>query len=227
MVKKPVAWSHTSLTQFVNCPSQYHQVKVLKKYPFIETPETKWGNLVHKALENRLLAKTPLPGNMIQYEPLMLQLDKLPGKVAGEQQLAVRRANYEPVSWFDKDAWCRGIVDAMWIDGSTCYAVDYKTGKYKADNDQLALFAGLIFQHYPAVQNVHTKFLWLQEIGTDKQSTGQSFNRNQKYALWDKFLPTVERIQEAVDHDIWPKRQSGLCGWCPVKDCENWYERRK
>ena len=226
MDNKPVAWSHTSLTQFVNCPEQYHQVKVLKKYPFVETPETKWGNMVHKALEDRLIRKTALPGNMVQYEPLMQDLETLPGTAYGEQQLAVKRANYQPTTWFAKDVWCRGIIDAMWVYGKTCFAVDYKTGKYKAESDQLALFAGLIFQHYPEVQNVHTKFLWLQELGTDKQSTRQSFNRNEKFAIWDKFNPTVDRIQEAYEHDVWPKRKSGLCGWCPVKDCENWYQRR-
>lgn len=163
---------------------------------------------------------------MLQYEPLMARLDKIPGKVFGEQQFAVARENYKPTTWFAKDAWCRAIIDAMWIDGTTCLVIDYKTGKYKPDNDQLKLFAAIIFQHYPDVQNVHTKFIWLQNLGGANADTSEVYNVNQKYALWDHFIPTVNRVQQSMDSDTWPMRQSGLCGWCPVTTCENWRERR-
>ena len=35
-MKKP-AWSHSSLKDFEGCQRRYHEVKVLKKYPFTET----------------------------------------------------------------------------------------------------------------------------------------------------------------------------------------------
>jgi hypothetical protein len=45
-MKKP-AWSHSSLKDFEGCARRYHEVKVLKKYPFQETEATRYGNQVH------------------------------------------------------------------------------------------------------------------------------------------------------------------------------------
>ena len=45
-------WSFSSLKQYCNCPHQYHQVKVLQKYPTKVTQQMLYGTEVHKALED-------------------------------------------------------------------------------------------------------------------------------------------------------------------------------
>ena len=40
--------------------------------------------------------------------------------------------------------------------------------------------------------------------------------------------PTLFEYAAAFKADTWTKKQSGLCkGWCPVKSCEFWEEKRK
>ena len=45
-----------------------------------------------------------------------------------EQQIALTR-NLEPCGWWDKDAWCRGIIDVGVKAKDTVLLADYKTGK--------------------------------------------------------------------------------------------------
>ena len=46
--------------------------------------------------------------------------------------------------------------------------------------------------------------------------------------IWKKFIPDLRQYAEAFKTDTWQPRQSGLCnGWCPVKECEFWKQKRK
>lgn len=59
---KPIAWSHTALKDYEGCPRRYHEVRVLKKYPFQETEATRYGNDLHKAIELYIQNQTPKIG---------------------------------------------------------------------------------------------------------------------------------------------------------------------
>ena len=49
----------------------------------------------------------------------------------------------------------------------------------------------------------------------------ETFTREQESAIWEKILNKVTRIEGALEHDNWPAKPSGLCGWCPCKNfCE-------
>ena len=45
-------WSFSSLKEYINCPKKYQEVRILKNYSFIDTPQTIYGKEVHEALEN-------------------------------------------------------------------------------------------------------------------------------------------------------------------------------
>ena len=45
---KPVTWSHSSLKDYEGCPRRYHEVKVLKNYPFTDTQATIYGKELHE-----------------------------------------------------------------------------------------------------------------------------------------------------------------------------------
>ena len=47
-----VIWSYSSMKNFQGCPRRYHEVNVLKNYPFIDTPQTIYGKQVHSAIED-------------------------------------------------------------------------------------------------------------------------------------------------------------------------------
>ena len=86
---KPNAWSPTALGDFENCPFQYHEVKVLKKYPFVETKELVWGREVHKHFENFLLYGTPLPADLDTHREFLAAFKAQPGELAGEERIAL------------------------------------------------------------------------------------------------------------------------------------------
>ena len=46
-------WSYSSLKQYLNCPKQYQEIRVLKNFTTQDTPQTIYGKEVHKALETR------------------------------------------------------------------------------------------------------------------------------------------------------------------------------
>ena len=49
---KQIQWSYSGLKDYVNCPRQYHEVKVLKRFTKKPTQQMLYGTEVHTALEN-------------------------------------------------------------------------------------------------------------------------------------------------------------------------------
>lgn len=217
-----VAWSFTSLTQYRNCPKQYHEVRVLRNFKEEKDETALWGDRVHKAFEAALRDQVPLPYGMEVWQPVVEQVRPWKGVLSVENQLCITEA-YQPCEWFAKDAWCRGIIDALWIDGSVAKAIDWKTGKRKPNSDQLALFALLVFHHHPEVQEVRTAFVWLKTGQSDKET----FYRADIPRLWQLFMTDLQRLNNAMQSGTWTPRTSGLCSqWCPVVTCSYNGKRR-
>lgn len=124
---KPLSWSHSALKDFEGCARRYHATKVLKLYPYEETEATRYGNQLHKAAENYIRDKMPLPKQFDFMQPLIDTLMQKPGKVYAEQKMALS-VDLEPRGWFDKDVWVRGIADMLIVDkaSSTAWVIDWK-----------------------------------------------------------------------------------------------------
>lgn len=220
-MSKP-AWSYSSLTAFELCPRKYYETRVAKTVKEPETEVLRWGNAVHKALEERLRDGKELPKDMAQWEPLAAKLEARTGEIKVEQQLCVNHI-LSPTDWFGKDAWCRGVVDFMLIDDKKILALDWKTGKPKTDHDQLKLFAALLFHHYPAVEKVVTGYVWLAH---GNKITTETFTRASVSDIWGEYLPRVRRLEHAMANDKWIPKPSGICrGWCYCTGCE--FNQRK
>ncbi len=216
MTVKPISWSFTSIEHFKQCARSYHEIRVLKNFQEEEGEQLIWGNRVHAAFAAALDKGVLLPQGMELWQPLVEQFRRLRGKLYVEQQLALTEG-FVPCAWKDwGHAWVRGVIDALWIDGTVAKAVDWKTGKRKPKSDQLALFALLVFQHYPEVQEVRTMFVWLKTVEQDKDR----FVRADIPALWQRFIPDLHRLKNAFTQDQWPATTSGLCAkHCPVLTC--------
>ena len=211
MAKTP-AWSYTSLTTFETCPKRYYLTRVTKEVKEPPSEAMTWGNTVHKALELRIKDKTPLPAVMQDYEKYCASIEASPGRVFTETQYALN-AKFERTGWFDKDVWCRGVVDVGVINGKKAAALDWKTGKVKEDSKQMMLFAGFILHTEPEVETVSTGFIWLKHNKVNKET----YTREQLPEIWQEFLPRVRRLEVAYEQNKWEAKPSGLCrAWCPV-----------
>lgn len=223
---KPIAWSHTALTQFETCPKQFYHLKVAKDVQDTKGEAALWGQRVHEHLEHRVKHGTALPESTKIYEPLVQTiLARVPpnGRVLTEQQWAIDE-NMAPVEWFDKRVWLRCVVDVGFISGDKALLLDYKTGKRKLDGDQMRLFALMGFAQFPELQAIGTGYIWLATGDFDTQI----YHRYEVAQLWETFLPRVARLKHAHATASWPPRPSGLCrGWCAVKSCEFYQEKNR
>lgn len=215
-------WSYSSLSKYETCPRQYHEVKVLKR--FVDTPgdAALWGTRAHDMFEKRIRDKTPLPHDLAPWEDIAQLFDNVKGDVHAELELAVDSA-LRPCDWEDPNAWARGIIDLLVVDGRMGRAYDWKTGKIKDDPSQLKLFSALVMAHYPEVERVKTTYVWLKF----DDLTPATYDRSSYHSIWQSFLPRVRRLELAYEQDKWEPRPSGLCrGWCPCTDCEHWRPKK-
>lgn len=217
MTAKVPAWSHTSLTAFETCPRKYYHTRVAKDVADPPGEAALWGQRVHKALEERARDGKPLPDYLSNCEPVIVKILERDGKRLVEEQIALDK-NLHPVTWFDKKAWCRGIIDIGIVNERNAVLADWKTGKRKPDNDQMKLFAAFSFAKFPWVEKITTAFVWLKENKIDKET----FTREEhEGAIWQEVMPRVQRLEHAYEKASWPAKPSGLCKkWCPVRSCE-------
>lgn len=223
---KPNAWSHSALETFENCPRQYHETKILKRWPFQETREMVWGRDVHKSFENRLLYDTPLPTDLAMHEDFLADFKASPGELAGEERIALD-ISLKECAYFSKDppVWYRGQVDARKRDRTrgTSHILDHKTGRVKNDFTQLKGFAMWEFLTQPDINEVKVEFYWTQIRG----ASGEVYNREQLPEIISFFSTKLHRYADAFLTNTWIPKQSGLCnGWCPVTTCEFWRPKR-
>lgn len=216
-MKKP-AWSHSSLKDFEGCARRYHEVKVLKKYPFTETEATRYGNQVHKSLELYVKEGKPLPPEHAQFKDVADALLSRPGRKLAEQQMALD-TDLKPVSWFDEKVWVRGIADLLILndDDLTAWVVDYKTGNNKyPDREQLVLMSLMVFAHYPHIRKVNSALLFIVKNDMVKHQ----MLREDADAAWWRYRERTAKLEASFANGVWNPNQTPLCGWCVVKDCE-------
>lgn len=234
---KPLPWSHSAMSDFLNCPKQYYHKRVAKDVQDTQGEAALWGDRVHKFFEYHILlatGQTPEGDDVLDilaethysfksYLPYLEAVLAIPRDIIlPERQYAIGK-DLKPCDWFDKEVWCRGIIDVLLTKGDRAYALDWKTGKRKPGSKQLKLFALLVFLHHPEVNSVKTGFVWLKEGASDYET----YTRDQEAELWQEFIPDLARYNAAFKADMWTPRKSGLCkGWCPVSGCEFWEPKR-
>lgn len=213
-----VVWSHSSLKDYEGCARRYHEVKILKKYPFKETQAVIYGKELHKAAEDYVGKGEPLPE---QFEFIQSTLDALmakPGRKLVEYQMALTE-NLQPTGWFDKNAWVRGVADLLIVDDEnlTAWVVDYKTGNNKyPDREQLKLMSLMVFAHFQHIREVKSALLFVVKNDMVKHT----MTVDEASPEWWHYRERVGRIAASIDADVWNPTRTPLCGWCPVKSCE-------
>lgn len=205
-------WTASALTSYQSCPYKWYKERITKEWQMPRGEAAIWGERVHKALENAVNRGDPLPENCAKYAPLVEKVKAMPGEHLAEYKFAIGR-DFLPAPW--TSCWSRGIADLVVRKDDTAVILDYKTGKRKP-SDQLKLYAGYAFVHFPEVKTVHTGFIWLKDNKIDRSV----YSREQLPDIWNDFLPIVARMRLSFENNDWPQRPNGLCrNWCPCRDC--------
>jgi hypothetical protein len=214
-------WSFSSLKDYINCPKQYQEIKVLKRFYKAATPQMTYGNEAHKAMENYVRDGTPLAKNYSQYQPVLDVLVEKSGVKYPEHKMALDKDGN--ACEYNSGYWVRGIVDLMILDGDTAFIVDYKTGSNKyADTKQLKLMALMVFAHFPQVQKIKAGLLFVAY----NSFIDESYEREDIKELWANFYPDLMRLNNSYENNVWNPNPTPLCGWCPVKTCDFYKEKR-
>jgi hypothetical protein len=209
-------WSYSSLKDYINCPRQYHEVKVLKRFTKRVTPQMRYGTEVHSAIEDYVREGKPLKKNYEIYKPMLDAVREIPGEKFCEFKMALDR-NMSPCS-YGKDYWVRGIADLVVIDGDSGFVIDYKTGSNKyPDPNQLKLMAIMAFAHFPELQSIKAGLLFVAHASF----VTEEYTRDMVSSMWEKyFAPDLDRLRGSYTSNVWNPNQTPLCGWCPVDTCE-------
>ena len=218
MTPKPFSWSWSKLKNYRTCPKRHWHVDIQKEFKD-ESEQLTWGNSIHDAMAARIGKGKPLPRTMEHYESWPAKLvkarDQFGLKTMVENKLAMNR-DFRPRSFFDKDAWFRGVLDVIQLNDDIALVIDWKTGQMKPEMEQLGLFAQLVFAHYPEINEVSTVYVWL---GSD-DFTLEQHKRETLLPLWNSLNATLNKMEEAQRTTTYPANPSGLCKkYCPVKTC--------
>jgi len=213
-----IRWSHSSLKDYEGCARRYHEVKVLKKYPFQETEATRYGTDVHEAIEFYIKDNTPIPAKYAQFKPIVDAMLQKSGRKLAEYEMALTK-ELKPCKWDTEDAWVRGIADILIVDDDdlTAWVGDWKTGNNRyPDRDQLVLMSLMVFAHFPHIRKVNSALLFIVKNDMVKMQ----MHRDQADAFWWKYRERLARLEASHANDVWNPTQTPLCGWCQVTGCE-------
>ena len=209
--------SFSSISYFESCPRKYHQVKITKAFKEKPYQATELGLILHSAFERTIMTGARLPDGLIQYQPEIDALVKLPGIKQCEMKLAVA-PNCSTCDYWDKGAALRGAADFIHIDGDKALVVDFKTGKVNPKPDQLHVLALMLMQKYPHIKTVRGVLMFVEH----KVLHTETYSSDALMPMWAYWVQKMKRINDCERTGIWPANQSGLCkAHCPVLSCEH------
>ena len=218
MTEHNIKWSHSSLKDYEGCARRYHEVKVLKKYPFQETEATRYGTQVHESIELYVRDGKPIPPEHAQFQPVVDAMLKKPGRKLAEYEMALTKY-LQPCAWSHPQVWVRGIADILIVDDEnlTAWVGDWKTGNNKyPDRDQLVLMSLMVFAHFPHIRKVNSALLFIVKNDMVKMQ----MQRDQAEAAWWKYRERLARLEASHTNNVWNPTQTPLCKWCQVTGCE-------
>jgi hypothetical protein len=221
------AWSYSSLKTFQQCPKKYYHLKVAKDIKDEGSEATIYGKELHKVAEDYIKDGTPIPPQFAFIQDTVDALKKIPGEKHTEIELGVsnKGGRLNPCGFYDKDAWYRGIADLLIVNGDEGYLVDYKSSKNAkyADLKQLDLLAGAVFAHFPELKTLKSALIFV----VSNEFVNKEHSSMHKMAYFEHVRFDLERLETALKTGVWNAVAGPLCGWCPVKTCHNYKERRK
>lgn len=73
----------------------------------------------------------------------------------------------------------------------------------------------------PEIETFDVAYVWLKHKNVSQKSHTKADLMN----IWSDLIPRANKIEEARKTTEFPAKASGLCSYCPVKTCPNWFER--
>lgn len=207
------------LDTWEQCPLKWYHKYILKeKEP--SSPQLEHGNFVHKALEDYLMGRAPLPQELDRNASMVNAIKgQFKDQSRAELKLGVTKS-LGPTEFFGKDVWGRAAADTAIIHyNSDCaFLGDWKTGKKMDKKEQLEIQAMMLFKHYGKLQKITGANIWLKDntIGETYE-----FYRTNETDMWVSLLKRLQPMYDAIGTIKATETRPGfVCNFCPVKSCK-------
>lgn len=209
-------WSFSALTAFENCPRKYWATRVKKLVSDVGAHNI-GGDEEHQSIEHFFKLGLGLPDRMKPLQPLFQNLIAAPGEQFIEYQMCLTD-QLVPTKFKDFDrGWVRGAADYLKINGPLATYLDWKSGKVRDEvEDQITLTALLVFQHFPAVQQVNGGLFYYNH----NKVKPHVVHRGDVGLHWNGYFSRVAPMLQAKREDHYPPTPNPLCGWCPYTQCQ-------
>ena len=210
---KFTAWSFSRYNDYVKCP-RYAKYKHLDKLPEPGSSALERGSHIHELAQvfAQKNARTKCPPELETFEAEFRVLQKSRATLAVEQQWCFT-SGWKQTGWFDRDAWCRQIVDARVMDKerNVLRIIDHKTGKINdAHLNQLSLYglAGLITE--PTVDGVEVE-LWYLDHGVQKPDAVKVYTQKDMAGLKKEW---EAKVRPMLNDGTFREKPGKACTWC-------------
>jgi len=212
--RRPIVWSYSLLHCFRDVCAHQGQARYIDKtIKFVETPEIKNGNEGHEALELRVGAQKPLPLKFADCEPFAAPFD---GRGAITEAWYYIDTDGRACDRFAKNKFGHGKLDLVLMQDDTAYLNDWKFGNSKYEDPfELEIGALLLHAKYPHLKTIKGTYTWLKEKRLSKM-----YDLSDTQKTWTEACTIMNTILNYRQLGEFPKKRSGLCGWCQRWDCD-------
>lgn len=221
--------SYSSLEKFMNCPRQFHEIRVLKNFKDDFTSKSAVeGNRVHGLMEQAFRWKERDCSDKSLNPAISMiwnNIDKLakkhgPAKIITEAPLAVRQNLERPCEFWDKRAGFRGKIDLLVLSGKMAYIVDHKTGNPQyAKMDQLEAMAYLVAQTFEHIESMVMHLVFVNQL-EGSQYKKITIDLDWETEFKDELSRKIARVENMKKEGDWFAQPNGLCkNYCAVRTC--------
>lgn len=195
------------------CAHQAQARYIDKTIQFVETPEIKFGNAGHTAFEQRVGGQKPLPLDFQQWEHFATPFD---GRGALVETWFYIDTDGRACERFAKNKFGHGKLDLVVLDSDRAYLNDWKFGKSNYEDPfELEIGALLLNARYPQLKRIVGTYTWLKE-----NKVSQVYDLSDTRKTWIEVCRIMNDVLAMRRAGQFPKRQSGLCGYCQRYDCD-------
>lgn len=199
------AWSYSRYAVYQQCPYKAKLLYIDKhKEPSNEAMDR--GSKIHSAIERYLKGEDAELCSSVKC--CREFITKLRDKEDIESELSVAiNKDLHLVGWFDRDAWLRLKVDAIYKADDTVHIIDFKTGKERESHVEQAEVYSMAGQLLYPGKRVIVTFLYV-DSGKD---TNYAYSPARVKELFNEW---VKRGEYLCSKTSFQKKPSVLCGWC-------------
>lgn len=210
----PNTWSYSRYAAWDECAFKY-KAKFILKVPEPQTPAMARGNKVHKALEDFITGRGPMPAEVVSqfHKQLYTEMRNFDGRKLVEQKWGFSK-NWRETGYMGATVWLRAVCDVVLMyDNDSLEIVDHKTGKvYGSNDEQVELFALTASERFgvAAKNGVKTRLIY---VDSDQEQEA-FFPGSEMERIRAKWTLRAERM---LDDRKWIPTAACRCRYCNMR----------